>query len=142
MFFKVTLKRLVKIEDWFSDEGTIVKNLRKGRGRNPFIDSSVKIRLQVIVNNEVKVNNYPEKDPISDEPYDFYESENIKAMTKEEGVEYLQKIDGDLFAIKLDEYSLPSLMIKIIKSMKKNGVVEVTTNRLDKLQSNFVNEQI
>jgi len=142
LFFKVTLTRLVKIEDWFNDEGTIVKNLRKGRGRNPFIDSSVKIRLQVIVNNEVKVNNYPEKDPISDEPYDFYESENVKAMTKEEGVEYLQKIDGDLFAIKLDEYSLPSLMIKIIKSMKKNGVVEVTTNRLDKLQSNFVNEQI
>ena len=127
MFYKVNLKRLVKIEDWFSDEGTIVKNLRKGRGRNPFIDSSVKIRLQVIVNDEVKLSNYPEKDPLSNEPYDYYESENIKAMTKEEGAEYLKKIDGELYSLKLDEYALPSLMIKIIKSMKKNGVVEVTT---------------
>ena len=30
-------------------------------------------------------------------------------------------------------------MIKIIKSMKKNGVVEVRTRRLDKLRSNFAN---
>lgn len=131
------LNRLVKIEDWFKDEGTIVKNLRKGRGRNPFIDSSVKIRLQVMVNDEVKVNNYPEKDPVSDGAYDFYESENLKAMSKEDAASYLEKIDGDLYHIRLDDYVLPSLMIKIIKSMKKNGVVEVTTNRMDKLHSNF-----
>ena len=31
-------------------------------------------------------------------------------------------------------------MIKIIKSMKKNGVVEVTTSRTDKLLSNFASE--
>lgn len=86
-----------------------------------------------MVNGEVKVNNYPEKDPSSGEAYDFYESENIKAMSKEEGAEYLKKIDGELYAVKLDDYNLPSLMIKILKSMKKNGVVEVTTNRLDKL---------
>jgi hypothetical protein len=97
----------------------------------------------VIVNDEVKVNNYPEKDPIdSEKQYDYYESENIKAMTKEDGEEYLKKIDDELYSMRLDEYVLPSLMIKIIKSMKKNGVVEVTTKRLDKLQSNFANEQI
>ena len=37
-----------------------------------------------MVNEEVKLNNYPEKDPISEEPYDYYESENIKAMSKED----------------------------------------------------------
>jgi len=63
-------------------------------------------------------------------------------MSKEDGEEYLQKIDGELYAMRLDEYVLPSLMIKIIKSMKKNGVVEVTTKRIDKLHSNFANEKI
>ena len=33
-------------------------------------------------------------------------------------------------------------MIKIIKSMKKNGVVEVRTTRIDKLKTNFANEDI
>jgi hypothetical protein len=42
--------------------------------------------------------------------------------------------------MRLDAYLLPSLLIKIIKSMKKNGVVEVTTSRIDKLHSNFASD--
>jgi hypothetical protein len=78
------MTRVVKIEDWFKDGNTIVKNLRKGRGRNPFIDSSIKFRLQVLVNGETVVNNYPEKDPYVDTPYNFYESENLQVITKEQ----------------------------------------------------------
>ena len=33
-------------------------------------------------------------------------------------------------------------MMKIIKSMKKNGVVEVKTTRIDKLKTNFANSAI
>ena len=42
----------------------------------------------------------------------------------------------------LDEYELPSLFIKVIKSMKKSGVVEVTSTRMDKILTNFPNEKI
>jgi hypothetical protein len=44
--------------------------------------------------------------------------------------------------MRLDEYELPSLVIKVIKSMKKSGVVEIVTTRMDKWQSNFPNEAI
>lgn len=77
LFFHCFLHRLVKIEDWFKDGTTIVKSLRKGRGRNPYIDSTVKFRIQMIVNEEVVTSNYPEA-------YDFFEGDNLKTMTKEE----------------------------------------------------------
>lgn len=142
VFFKIKMTRLVKIEDWFKDGNTIVKNLRKGRGRAPFIDSVVKFRMQILVNDKIIVNNYPEKDPYVDVAYDFHESENLKVITKEQQAEYLKKIEDEIYTNKLDDYELPSLITKIIKTMKKNGVVEVTTTRIDKLMSNFENEKI
>ena len=39
------LTNLVKSEDWFKDGSTIVRSLRKGKGRTPFVDSTVKMRL-------------------------------------------------------------------------------------------------
>ena len=53
-----------------------MKSLRKGRGRNPYIDSTVSFRLQLSVNDEIVVSNYPDS-------YDFYESENLSKMDKE-----------------------------------------------------------
>ena len=44
--------------------------------------------------------------------------------------------------MRLDTYTLPSLMIKVIKSMKKNGVCEVKTTRMAKMRTNFKNEEI
>ena len=64
IYFHIKLNKLIKIEDWFKDESTIVKTLRKGKGRNPYIDSTVKIRLQVLVNGEQILSNYPEFEPI------------------------------------------------------------------------------
>lgn len=46
----------------------------------------------------------------------------------------------ELYTLRLDSYTLPSLMIKIIKSMKKNGVVEVSTTRTDKMLGNFASD--
>lgn len=42
----------------------------------------------------------------------------------------------------MDKYELPSLIIKVIKSQKKNSVCEIKTNRLEKLLTNFPNEDI
>lgn len=89
LFAHVHLHKLVKIEDWFKDGTTIVKTLRKGKGRNPFVDSTVKLRLQVQVNGTKILSNYPELEPnllqeeIKDQPYDFFRSENLKPLTAE-----------------------------------------------------------
>ena len=61
---------------------------------------------------------------------------------KEDGrKEYLEKAEN-LYTVRLDSYTLPSLIIKMIKAMKKNGVVQVRTTRIDKLKTNFANEDI
>lgn len=46
------LTNLVKSEDWFKDGSTIVRSLRKGKGRTPFVDSTVKMRLKIEVNGK------------------------------------------------------------------------------------------
>lgn len=80
---------LIKIEDWFKDGTTIVRTLRKGKGRNPYTDSTVSFRIQISVDGKVLVNNYPDSEPkefgelTSSEsgPYDFSSSENLKLLT-------------------------------------------------------------
>ena len=60
IFVQAELLRLVKVEDWFKDDTTIVRTLRKGKGRSPYIDSTVSFRLQVTVDEDQLVSNYPE----------------------------------------------------------------------------------
>ena len=69
--------------------------------------------------------NYPDS-------YNFFEDENLSHLSKEEQVTFIESLEN-VYTERLDSYNLPSLIIKIIKSMKKNGVVEVTTSRIDKL---------
>jgi len=51
-------------------------------------------------------------------------------------------VDKELFTVRLDEYELPSLLIKVIKTMKKNGVTSIATTRIDKIITNFPNDKI
>lgn len=61
-------------------------------------------------------------------------------MSAEDKKAFLASIDDSLYKVQLDSYTLPSLVIKVIKTMKKNGVTEFTTTRVEKLHSNFENE--
>lgn len=45
--------------------------------------------------------------------------------------------DSTLISVRIDDYQLPSLLIKLIKSLKKNSVAEMTTTKIDKLHRNF-----
>ena len=93
LFIEFNLLRLIKTEDWFKDGSTMVRTLRKGRGRNPYIDSTVKIRLKITVNDKVIVNNYPETHPNmldekeeeskEEQPYDCHDSEDLRTLTVE-----------------------------------------------------------
>jgi hypothetical protein len=151
LFIEIRLLRLVKTEDWFKDGSTLVRTLRKGRGRNPYIDSTVKLRMRIMVNDTTILSNYPENDPNMlekdeeskrEEPYDLHDSEDLRTLTVEQRAAYIESIKDQLFTVKLDRYELPSLIIKVIKSQKKNGVCEIKTTRLDKLLTNFPNAEI
>lgn len=151
----IHLHKLIKSEDWFKDGSTIVKTLRKGKGRNPFVDSTVKIRLGITVNGQQLISNYPKNQPDmlastleegeeskEGKPYNYEDSENLRDLTADQRKAYLTAAEASLWSLRIDSYSLPSLMIKILKTMKKNGVVEVRTTRVAKMQSNFANEMI
>lgn len=59
----------------------------------------------------------------------------MKTMTPEERKKLTD--DENLITARIDDYQMPSLLIKLIKSMKKNSVFEMTTTRIDKLHRNF-----
>lgn len=130
--FVIDLKlvNLTKVEDWYNDRSTVMRTLRKGKGRNAYTDSVIYFRIKIEVNDSEVYSNYPESDlpPAQQEDY--------KQLTLEERVEHLK--DPSLLKIKLDTYVLPSLLNKVFKSMKKNMVVTLTTTRVkDKLHTNF-----
>ena len=60
-------------------------------------------------------------------------------MTLEQRQEHLQ--DPTLLKLQMDSYTLPSLLQKLFKSMKKNTVVTmVTTKVTEKLHTNFTSD--
>jgi hypothetical protein len=63
------------------------------------------------------------------------EQEDYKGLTLEQRQAHLK--DETLLALRLDNYVLPSILQKMLKSMKKNQVAELTTTRVDKLHTNF-----
>lgn len=52
--------------------------------------------------------------------------------------------DESLYAFQIDKYNLPSLLIKVLKSMRRNEVCEFevrdTVKHIAKLRSNFAND--
>lgn len=48
--------------------------------------------------------------------------------------------DPSLLTVRIDDYKLPSILIKLVKSLKKNSVVVMETTRIDKLHKNFASE--
>lgn len=128
LYLNVKLQKLVKVEDWYKDGSTMVRTLRSGgKGRSAYSDSTIILRLKIDVNGEQIYSNYP-----ADAAPDF---DNLRQMSQDERKEHLQ--NPDLLTLRIDDYTLPSLIIKLIKSMKKNQKSEMTTTRIDKLHKNF-----
>jgi hypothetical protein len=85
--------------------------------------------MKITVNGETKLDNFPAD--LGD--YQTF----LKDLTEEQKADLAK--DDRLFEFPLDHYTLPSLLIKIIKSMKKYEVCELVTPRIDKLRTNFPN---
>lgn len=56
----VTLHSLIKVEDWFKDGTSFLRTYKKGKGAQPNSDSIVRVYLKITVNDEVKLNNFPD----------------------------------------------------------------------------------
>lgn len=131
---------MVKVEDWYKNGSTLVKTLRKGgKGRSPYADTTVKsnflyliflVRMKVNVNGHEIFSNY--------QPGDVELLDDLRDISKEQRVALLK--DPSLITYKINSYTLPSLFNKVIKSLKKNSVVEVTSTNITKLKSNFKSE--
>ena len=85
------------------------------------------MRLKVEVNGQEIFSNYM--------PGDVELLEDLRDMSREQRVVLLE--DPTLITYKIDSYTLPSLFIKVLKSLKKNSVVEATSTNISKLRSNF-----
>lgn len=90
------------------------------------------MRLKIEVDAKVIYSNY-------EAPESVGSSDNLKDMTPDERIKLLE--DPSLFSVQLDDYLLPSLLIKQIKSMKKNAVTEMTVrNNIKRMHTNFKSE--
>lgn len=50
LIVEAELVRLIKVEDWFKDEGSCLKRvLRKGKGGQPSIDSIIKSKSFILI---------------------------------------------------------------------------------------------
>ena len=58
----ITLKSLIKVESWYTDNSTMMRTLRKGKGRSPYTDSTIYFRIKIDVNDKQIFSNYPEVD--------------------------------------------------------------------------------
>ena len=67
------LIKMIKVEDWYNDRSTIMRTLRKGKGRNPYSDSVITFRLKIEVNGNQIFSNYPDTEQAIEEQEDYKE---------------------------------------------------------------------
>ena len=85
------------------------------------------MRLEVEVNGNIVYSNYP-ADPLSN-------FDDLKTMSDEQRKEFLS--DPSILTLRIDDYQLPPLVIKLIKSLKKNSKAIMQTTNIEKLHKNF-----
>lgn len=59
---EIELQKLIKVEDWYGEKSTMMRTLRKGKGRQPYTDSTIWFRMKIEVNGEEVFSNYPKSD--------------------------------------------------------------------------------
>ena len=86
------------------------------------------MRLKLAVDDKVLYSNFRE-----DVPYE--EQDDQKGKNEEEKKAIYA--DETLLSLRLDDYNVPGLIVKVLKSMKKNEVCEIRTTDLERLKTNF-----
>jgi len=109
LLLDLELKELVRVDDLYKDGTTFYKSLQKGEGTaSPYIDCFVHLRIKIVVDGEEK--------------FSHGSFDNLEEFDDSNS----QKYD-------LEEYKLPSVIRKILKTTKLREVVEVKCSRKNKL---------
>jgi len=88
------------------------------------------VRMRITVNGQVVLNNFEDGNPKDLYNHTTLNEEQLKQLVEDE----------TNYTFTLDKYALPSVLIKVIKSMKRNEVCElVMKGQFDRLTSNFPN---
>jgi len=138
LWAEVTLHKLFKVEDWYKDGKTRVETIRKGKGRKPYVDSTVYFYLRIQLDEEELYSNFPKElsEMKGQDELNFLQTFNdFKEMTTEQREASLD--NPALIKQKMDSYEMPSTLTKLVKSIQKNQVVRLTTMDLAKLRTNF-----
>ena len=168
----IKLIDFVTVVDWYGDQKTLRRTLKRGYKRVPFYESTVSIRILFEVNGEEKINNMFEESEynifkvnnraLADLEKKKNQLDNYKVIelndeskSKEDEKKKLEKeieelrlgisdikFKSEWFKFTLYEYKLPSLISKVIKTMYKDEISQINTNRVDKLTNNFSSDFI
>lgn len=162
----IHLMTYITIVDWYRDKKTLRRTIKRGYSRVPFYESTVLVRFRIEVNGDLKFNNFLEDDEMDIHQVNAREKRNLDKKRKElekisrnehlieepvterknELMEEIMKIEKGLEEVKykyeplkftLYEYTLPSLISKVIKTMYKDEIGQIDTNKVDKLTNNF-----
>lgn len=169
LHIRIELKDFVTIIDWYNDKKTLRRCLKRGYKRVPFYESTVELRMLIEVNGETKYDNLLDSEEMKIFDVNNRERRAIDKLKRQldsmkveeiqEGVdserekieEEIKSREMDLQEIKyssepqkfkLSEYKLPSLIGKIVKTMYKDEISLVKTNRVEKVTNNFSDDLI
>ena len=133
----------MRVDDLYKDGTTFYKTLVKGVGTaSPYMDSyiarklrfkSPTVKVKVEIDGEVRFahEKFEKLDyaPLQEEAEEGEERKEEEAVPENE----VEKFD-------FDEYAIPSVVSRILKTTKLKEVVQVRTTRKDKLDSHFDEE--
>ena len=122
---EIEILSFLKVDAMLNDDSTLTKILKKGnKNSHPYIESTVKFSVLVLVNEKCIYSSLWVKNIVSATVY------NMIQIPNGEDPEYPP---NSQIKNKLDSYTLPSLLIKAIKSMDTFEVKEIDTTRVEKL---------
>ena len=53
------MNKIFKIDDWYNDKTAMLCTIRKGKGRKPYLDSTIYFNLRVQVDGKEMFSNFP-----------------------------------------------------------------------------------
>jgi len=117
------MNKIFKVDSWYNDRSALLCTIRKGKGRKPYLDSTIYFNLRVQVNDQEVFSNFPKAlsettDWDSESSY-LEKFCDFKEMTVEEREASVDDVTAHA-SLKVDSYQLPSFITKILKNMQKN----------------------
>jgi hypothetical protein len=57
----VLMNKIFKVDNWYNDKSAMLCTIRKGKGRKPYLDSTIYFNLRVQVDDKEVFSNFPKE---------------------------------------------------------------------------------